>query len=57
MNIRKVLFSMLSGFVVGTVMGMLFHPVKESGERKNTSLLTSEFVENGPDQIRSYSIL
>lgn len=57
MKIRKVLFSMLSGFVVGTVVGLLFHPVKDSGERKNSSQVTTEFVGEGAEQIRSYSIL
>jgi hypothetical protein len=58
MKTKKVLMSMVSGFVIGTLLGVLLTSVKPHEGKKGIARISAEYSEEAsPEQAGIYAIL
>lgn len=57
METKKVMISVVGGFVLGTLLGVLFAPVRNSEGKKEMTRISTEYFTDAAEQHGVYAIL
>ena len=57
METKKVMISVVGGFVLGTLLGVLFAPVRHSEGKKEMTRISTEYFTDAAEQHGVYAIL